>query len=43
LAAAREFLTAQEQIYGDKADGAQQARTDFCQMLLSMNAFLYVE
>ncbi len=39
---AREFLERQQEQYsGDNAP--RQAWTDFCQVLLSMNGFVYVE
>ena len=41
--AAENFLAAQRANYGERADAARQAWTDFCQMLLAGNAFLYVE
>ncbi len=40
---AERFLAAQRANYGERADAARQAWTDFCQMLLASNAFLYVE
>jgi len=42
-AAARRFLAGQEALYAAAKDGAQRAWTDFCQMILASNAFLYVE
>ena len=41
--AAEKFLAAQRANYAQRADAARQAWTDFCQMLLAGNAFLYVE
>jgi hypothetical protein len=41
--AAQEFLKAQEAGYPDQKDGEQRIWTDFCQMLLASNGFLYVE
>jgi hypothetical protein len=45
LADARDFLQAQIATYGDKSESEARARawTDFCQMLMASNAFLYVE
>jgi hypothetical protein len=42
-AAAQRFLTGQLTEYSSAADAEQHAWTDFCQMLLASNAFLYVE
>jgi hypothetical protein len=41
--ASRHFLDAQQQIYAGKNDASDRALTDWCQMLLASNAFLYVE
>jgi hypothetical protein len=41
--AARRFLTAQQALYEKEKDGARRAWTDFCQMVLASNAFLYVD
>jgi hypothetical protein len=41
--AAREFLQSQAAHYADKPDKADRVWTDFCQMVLAGNAFLYVE
>jgi cytochrome c553 len=41
--AARQFLEAQQALYVGDKDGDQRAWTDFCQMVLASNAFLYVE
>lgn len=41
--AAEKFLAAQRVNYAERPDAARQAWTDFCQMLLAGNAFLYVE
>jgi hypothetical protein len=41
--AARRFLSAQRQLYAQEKNGDAQAWTDFCQMILASNAFLYVE
>jgi len=41
--AAEKFLAAQRANYAQRPDAARQAWTDFCQMLLAGNAFLYVE
>ena len=40
-----EFLAAQEKSYKDagKGDSALAARIDFCQALLSLNEFVYVD
>jgi hypothetical protein len=37
------FLTAQQQVYAKEKDAENRAWIDLCQMLLSSNAFLYVE
>lgn len=37
------FLETQPSHYGDQADANEHVWADFCQMLLSSNAFLYVE
>lgn len=42
-AAARRFLAGQKQLLAQEKGDASQAWTDFCQMLLASNAFLYVE
>jgi hypothetical protein len=41
--AAEQFLKEQEAAYGHRKDGSQRVWTDFCQMLLASNGFLYVE
>jgi hypothetical protein len=41
--AARRFLAEQRVQYEKEKDGDQQAWTDFCQMILASNAFLYIE
>src|SRR5262249_441186 len=41
--ASRRFLAAQRTVYEKDADAARKVWTDFCQMLLASNAFLYVE
>jgi Protein of unknown function (DUF1553)/Protein of unknown function (DUF1549)/Planctomycete cytochrome C len=41
--ASKQFVEAQRAIYGADPNSASQARTDFCQMLLASNAFLYVD
>src|SRR6185503_7360141 len=41
--AAEEFLQSQATHYADKADKAERIWTDFCQMVLAGNSFLYVE
>ncbi|MBM3457039.1 MAG: DUF1553 domain-containing protein, partial [Armatimonadetes bacterium] len=41
--AAREFLAAQTAEYAGKSEAEQQVWTDFCQMLLASNAFLFLE
>jgi hypothetical protein len=38
-----QFVAAQRQHYDGQADAEHLAWTDFCQMLLASNAFLYVE
>jgi hypothetical protein len=38
-----QFVTMQAKHYEGQADAEQNAWTDFCQMLLASNAFLYVE
>jgi hypothetical protein len=43
LSAAKSFLQEQRTIYQGKTDGALRVWTDFCQMLLASNAFLYVD
>ena len=45
LRRAVEFLTRQETLYrrSGRQDSQQAALTDFCQMLLSLNEFLYVD
>jgi Protein of unknown function (DUF1553)/Protein of unknown function (DUF1549) len=42
-AASRRFLAAQDSVYEKQKDRSQRAWTDFCQMILASNAFLYVE
>jgi Protein of unknown function (DUF1553) len=42
-AAADDFYQAQRQQYEGRADADQSLWTDFCQMLLASNSFLYVE
>jgi hypothetical protein len=42
-AAAERFLAAQRAVYAQEKDAEQRVWTDFCQMLLSSNACLYVE
>ncbi|HEV7223948.1 MAG TPA: PSD1 and planctomycete cytochrome C domain-containing protein, partial [Pirellulales bacterium] len=41
--AAERFFAAQRANYGERPDAGRQAWTDFCQMLMAGNAFLYVE
>jgi cytochrome c553 len=41
--AAQRFLGAQRALYAGEKDGELRAWTDFCQMVLASNAFLYVE
>jgi hypothetical protein len=41
--ASSRFLTAQRQLYTQAKEAELQTWTDFCQMLLASNAFLYVE
>jgi Protein of unknown function (DUF1553)/Protein of unknown function (DUF1549) len=41
--AARRFLAIQAKVYGEQADRDAKVWTDFCQMILASNAFLYVE
>jgi hypothetical protein len=43
LAAAQRFLTEQQRAFMHEKDGDQRVWTDFCQMILAGNAFLYVE
>ncbi len=43
MQAALTFVKTQRELYGDSADGEPKAWTDFCQMLLASNSFLYVE
>jgi hypothetical protein len=43
LEAARRFLPEQQRLYAAEKDGRQRGWTDFCQMILASNAFLYVE
>jgi mono/diheme cytochrome c family protein len=43
LAAAQRFLETQNMLYAGEKDGVQRAWTDFCQMILASNMFLYVE
>jgi hypothetical protein len=42
-AASRRFLEAQDAVYEKEKDRTQRVWTDFCQMILASNAFLYVE
>jgi hypothetical protein len=41
--AAVPFLAAQQALYNREKDAERRAWTDFCQMVLASNAFLYVE
>ena len=41
--AVEEFLKAQQAEYAGKPNAEENVWTDFCQMLLASNAFLYVE
>lgn len=41
--ASRRFQTAQQAVYGQDPAAARKVWTDFCQMILASNAFLYVE
>ncbi|MEO6336876.1 MAG: DUF1549 and DUF1553 domain-containing protein [Verrucomicrobiota bacterium] len=41
--AAEEFLQAQVALYADKPDKTERSWTDFCQVVLAGNSFLYVE
>ena len=41
--AARRFLQAQRATYGREKDAEPRVWTDFCQMMLASNAFLYVD
>jgi hypothetical protein len=41
--AAQRFLKSQQALYAGEKDAEQRAWTDFCQMVLAGNAFLYVE
>lgn len=43
LVACQRFLAAQRMVYAKEKDGEERAWVDLCQMLLSSNAFLYVE
>jgi len=43
LSAAKSFFKEQTVIYGEQPDAAARVWTDFCQMLLASNAFLYVD
>jgi len=43
LSSAKDFITEQNIIYQGQPDAAVRAWTDFCQMLLVSNAFLYVD
>jgi hypothetical protein len=43
FAAAQGFLTRQRALYATESNGEPRAWTDFCQMLLASNPFLYVE
>lgn len=40
---AEQFLTDQQKVYSDRPDAARRALADFCQSLISLNAFLYLE
>ena len=44
-AAARKFLTAQAKSYQEdsRADAGLLSRSDFCQILMSLNEFIYVD
>ena len=42
-AASERFLGAQRRLYAQGPEAEAQAWTDFCQMVLASNAFLYVE
>jgi hypothetical protein len=42
-AAARRFLATQQALYAGQTDGTHAVWTDFCQMILASNVFLYVE
>ena len=41
--ASTQFLSAQRKLYAADKQAEQQTWTDFCQMILASNAFLYVE
>jgi hypothetical protein len=41
--ACKRFLTAQKLVYANEKDLEQRVWTDFCQMIMASNAFLYVE
>jgi len=41
--AGEEFFRAQQAQYADRKDGDERSWTDFCQMLLAADSFLYVE
>ena len=43
LSAAEAFIKEQNVIYRDQKDPTVRVWTDFCQMLLASNAFLYVD
>jgi hypothetical protein len=43
LDVAKRFLTAQYQVYSGEKDAAERVWSDFCQMILASNGFLYVE
>jgi hypothetical protein len=43
LAAARRFLSTQQQQYTQAVNGRDGTWADFCQMILASNAFLYIE
>ena len=43
MVAGIDFLEKQRQFYQDKEDAEQRVWTDYCQMLLASNAFLYLE
>ena len=41
--AAAEFVRSQQSQYADKPDRDERVWSDFCQMMLAANSFLYVE
>ena len=43
LSTAQTFLQGQEAAYAGEPDATERIWTDFCQMLLASNAFLYVD